>query len=162
MMRPPRGLASRLMVAQLLVIATGALTMVVASVLVAPALFSEHLTRTGEESPQVQEHAEEAFASSFAISLAVAMVASLTAAGMVSWFMVRRVARPVVALADAADAVAAGDYSVTVPTGGFGSELTRLVWCLRPHGQPARRHRCDPHQHARRPRPRAAHSAGDP
>ena len=126
MMRPPRGLASRLMVAQLLVIATGALTLVVASVLVAPALFSEHLTRTGEESPQVQQHAEQAFASSFAISLAVAMVASLTAAGLVSWFMVRRVARPVVALADAADAVAGGDYSVTVPTGGFGSELTRL------------------------------------
>jgi len=125
-MHPPRGLASRLMAAQLLVIATGAVTLVVASVLVAPALFSEHLTRTGEESPQVQQHAEQAFASSFAISLAVATVASLTAAGLVSWFMVRRVARPVVALADAADAVAGGDYSVTVPAGGFGSELTRL------------------------------------
>ena len=125
-MHSPRGLASRLMAAQLLVITTGALTLVVASVLVAPALFSEHLTRTGEDSPEVQQHAEQAFASSFAISLAVAMVASLTAAGLVSWFMVRRVARPVVALADAADAVAAGDYSVTVPTGGFGSELTRL------------------------------------
>jgi signal transduction histidine kinase len=114
------------MAAQLLVITTGALTLIVASVLVAPALFSEHLTRTGEDSPEVQQHAEQAFASSFAISLAVAMVASLTAAGLVSWFMVRRVARPVVALADAADAVAAGDYSVTVPAGGFGSELTRL------------------------------------
>jgi two-component system sensor histidine kinase BaeS len=125
-MHSPRGLASRLMAAQLLVITTGALTLIVASVLVAPALFSEHLTRTGEDSPEVQQHAEQAFASSFAISLAVAMVASLTAAGLVSWFMVRRVARPVVALADAADAVAAGDYSVTVPAGGFGSELTRL------------------------------------
>jgi signal transduction histidine kinase len=114
------------MAAQLLVIATGALTLVVAAVLIAPALFSEHLTRTGEDSPQVQQHAEQAFASSFAISLAVALVASLTAAGLVSWFMVRRVARPVVALADAADAVAGGDYTVTVPTGGFGSELTRL------------------------------------
>ena len=114
------------MAAQFLVIATGAITLVVASVLVAPALFSEHLTRTGEDSRQVQQHAEEAFASSFAISLVVALVASLTAAGLVSWFMVRRVARPVVALADAADAVAAGDYSVSVPTGGFGSELTRL------------------------------------
>jgi two-component system sensor histidine kinase BaeS len=40
--------------------------------------------------------------------------------------MVRGVAHPVVELADAADAVAAGDYSVRVPTGGFGSELTRL------------------------------------
>lgn len=126
MIHPPRGLASRLMAAQLLVIATGALTLVVAALLIAPALFAEHLTRTGEESPQVQQHAEEAFASSFAVSLAVALVASLTAAGLVSWFMVRRVALPVVALADAADAVAGGDYTVTVPAGGFGSELTRL------------------------------------
>ena len=125
-MRPPSGLAARLMVAQLLVIATGALTLVVAAVLVAPALFSEHLARTGEDSPMVQQHAEEAFASSFAISLTLATVAALTAAGLVSWFLVRRVAHPVVELADAADAVAAGDYAVTVPTGGFGNELTRL------------------------------------
>ena len=125
-MRRPSSLAARLMVAQLLVIATGALTLVVAAVLVAPALFSEHLARTGEDSPMVQQHAEEAFASSFAIALTLAVVAALTAAGLVSWFLVRRVAHPVVELADAADAVAAGDYAVTVPTGGFGSELTRL------------------------------------
>ena len=122
----PSGLAARLMVAQLLVIATGALTLVAADAVVAPALFSEHLARTGADSPLVRQHAEEAFASSFAISLALAMVAALTAAGLVSWFMVRRVAHPVVELADAADAVAAGDYTVWVPTGGFGSELTRL------------------------------------
>jgi two-component system sensor histidine kinase BaeS len=125
-MRRPTSLAARLMVAQLLVIATGALTLVVATALVAPALFAEHLTRTGEDSPQVKQHAEEAFASSFAISLTLAMVAALTAAGLVSWFLVRRVAHPVVELADAADAVAAGDYAVRVPAGGFGSELTRL------------------------------------
>jgi len=125
-MRRPSSLAARLMVAQLLVIATGAVTLVVAAVLVAPALFSEHLARTGEDSPQVQQHAEEAFASSFAISLALATVAALSAAGLVSWFLVRRVAHPVVELADAADAVAAGDYAVRVPAGGFGSELTRL------------------------------------
>ena len=54
------------------------------------------------------------------------MVAALIAAGLVSWFLVRRVAHPVVDLADAADAVAAGDYAVRVPAEGFGSELTRL------------------------------------
>jgi signal transduction histidine kinase len=114
------------MIAQVLVIATGAITLVVAAALVAPGLFSEHLARTGENSPQVRLHAEEAFASSFALSLTLAMVAALTVAGLVSWFMVRRVAHPVVELADAADAVAAGNYAVAVPTGGFGSELTRL------------------------------------
>ncbi len=127
MTRRPLGLAPRLMLAQLLVIGTGALALIGAALLVAPGLFSEHLARTGEESLPVRQHAEEAFASSFTISLAVATVASLTVAGLVSWFMVRRVARPVEALADAAGAVAAGDYLVSVPTGGFGGELTRLA-----------------------------------
>jgi signal transduction histidine kinase len=125
-MRKPTGLAARLMTAQVLVIGTGALTLVLAMASVAPSLFAEHLARTGEDAPLVQQHAKEAFASSFAISLTLAMVAALTAAGLVSWFLVRRVAHPVVKLADAADAVAAGDYAVRVPAQGFGSELTRL------------------------------------
>jgi len=125
-MRQPTGLAARLMTAQVFVIGTGALTLVLAMALVAPPLFAEHLARTGEDAPLVQQHAKEAFASSFAISLTLAMVGALTAAGLVSWFLVRRVAHPVVELADAADAVAAGDYAVRVPAQGFGSELTRL------------------------------------
>jgi signal transduction histidine kinase len=52
-------------------------------------------------------HAQEAFLSSFFIALALALVAALTAAGLVSWFLVRRVSRPVAALADTADALAA-------------------------------------------------------
>jgi two-component system sensor histidine kinase BaeS len=120
------GLAARLMTAQVLVIGVGALTLVLASALVAPALFSEHLARTGEDSPMVREHAAQAFASSFAISLGVALLAALTAAGLVSWFLVRRVAHPVAALADAADALAAGNHQVRAPAGGFGSELERL------------------------------------
>lgn len=120
------GLAARLMTAQVLVIGVGALTLVVAAALVAPSLFNEHLARTGEDSPMVREHAAQAFASSFAISLALAMVAALSAAGLVSWFLVRRVAHPVAALADAADALSAGNYQVRAPAGGFGSELERL------------------------------------
>lgn len=120
------GLAARLMTAQILVIGVGGLTLVVASALVAPALFSEHLARSGEDTPAVRLHAERAFVSSFSISLAIALVASLTAAGLVSWFLVRRVAHPVAALADAADALAAGSYQVRAPAGGFGSELERL------------------------------------
>ena len=120
------GLAARLMTAQVLVIGVGALTLVLASALVAPALFSEHLARSGEDTPAVRLHAERAFASSFAVSLALALVAALTAAGLVSWFLVRRVAHPVAALADAADALAAGNHQVRAPAGGFGSELERL------------------------------------
>lgn len=46
--------------------------------------------------------------------------------GTASWFLVRRVAHPVAQLADAADAVAAGDYRVHVPHTGFSSEIVRL------------------------------------
>ena len=126
-MARPAGLASRLMTAQVLVIGVGAVTLVVTAVLVAPGLFHVHLARTGEDSPAVRHHAEQAFVSSFAIALALATLAALAAAGLVSWFLVRRIADPVVQLADTADAVAAGQYSVTVPEAGFASELTRLA-----------------------------------
>ncbi len=126
MTRGPAGLAVRLMTAQIVVIAIGGLTLVISAVLIAPGWFSEHLARSGESSPAVLRHAEEAFASSFGAALALGMGASITAAGLVSWFLVRRVARPIAELAIAADAVAAGDYSVRAASDGFGSELTRL------------------------------------
>ena len=126
MTRRQTGLAARLMTAQILVIGIGGLTLVVSALLIAPPWFSEHLARSGETSPEVLAHAEEAFASSFGVALSVAMVASLTAAGLVSWFLVRRVALPVGQLASAADAVAAGDYTARAGTDGFGSELARL------------------------------------
>ena len=126
MARPAR-LATRLMTAQVLVIGVGAITLVVTAALVAPGLFHMHLARTGEDSPEVRHHAEQAFASSFAIALGLATVAALAAAGLVSWFLVRRIAQPVAQLADAADAVAAGRYTVAVPEAGFASELARLA-----------------------------------
>lgn len=124
--RPPSRLAGRLMTAQILVIAVGSLTLAAATLLVAPGLFHRHLAHAGVDSPQVRKHAEEAFASSFAISLTIATVAALATAGLVSWFLVRRVAHPVEELALAADAVAAGNYRVAIPTADFSSELQRL------------------------------------
>ena len=123
--RRPR-LATRLMLAQALVVAIGAITLVVAATLVAPGLFRDHLMHAGVTDPEVQVHAEEAFASSFAIAVAVAVVAALTAAGLVSWFLVRRISRPVEDLADSAHEVAAGRYDVEVPAATFSNELNEL------------------------------------
>jgi signal transduction histidine kinase len=114
------------MTAQVLVIAVGAVTLLVTALLVAPPLFHTHLVHSGESNPRVQQHAEEAFAASFAIALAVGAACALAAAGIVSWYLVRRVADPIVALADAADSVAGGDYEVHVPPGGFATEVQRL------------------------------------
>jgi two-component system sensor histidine kinase BaeS len=127
-MTSPRsaGLAARLMILLVLVIAVGSVTLVVATDLLAPGLFRSHLQRSGERSPAVLHHAEQAFNSAFTISLSVATLAALAAAGLVSWFLVRRVAHPVQELADAADAVAAGNYRVQVPVADFSSELQRL------------------------------------
>lgn len=127
-MTPPRtaGLAARLMILLILVIAVGSVTLAVAADMLAPGLFRAHLKRSGENSPAVLHHAEQAFSSAFTISLSLAALAALAAAGLVSWFLVRRVAHPVQALADAADAVAAGNYQVQVPPAEFSSELQRL------------------------------------
>ena len=119
-------LASRLMTAQALVIAVGGLTLFVTASLVAPGLFHEHLARTGVNSAEVTHHAEQAFGASFAIAITVAMAASLVAAGFISWFLVRRVARPVEELADAAETVAGGTYRVDVSREPFSRELEQL------------------------------------
>ena len=126
MTSPGPRLATRMMVAQAVVVSVGAITLVVTAAIVAPGRFTEHLTHVGVESPVVQAHAEEAFASAFGISVAVAAVFALLAAGLVSWFLVRRVSKPVEELAEAAEAVAAGRYDVTVPDAAFSRELHQL------------------------------------
>ena len=123
--RTPR-LATRLMLAQAIVVCVGALTLVIAAALVAPGLFHEHLMQGGVDEPMVAMHAEEAFASSFGISVAIAGITSLMAAGLVSWFIVRRVAGPVEELAASAEAVAAGRYGVAVPSATFSAEFRQL------------------------------------
>ena len=119
-------LATRLMQAQVLVVGVGTLTLLVSAIIVAPLLFHDHLIRAGVTDVDVQAHAEEAFASAFAISVALAAVTALLAAGAVSWFMVRRVSRPVEDLARSAEVVATGRYDVDVPDASFSSELHQL------------------------------------
>jgi signal transduction histidine kinase len=57
--------------------------------------------------------------------LAVAGVLGLLVAGLLSWYLSRRIVRPVLQLSDAADAVAAGNYDVEVPLNAPG-ELGHL------------------------------------
>lgn len=125
-MTPRPRLAVRLMQAQALVIGVGGLTLIGAAVMVAPQLFHIHLIDSGVGDLEAQVHAEEAFASSFAISVAVAAIAALLTAGAISWFLVRRVSRPVELLAQSAQAVAAGTYDVAVPDAAFSRELDQL------------------------------------
>ena len=58
--------------------------------------------------------------------LAIAGLLGLLVAAMLAWYLSRRIVRPVLQLADAADAVAAGDYAVSVPENAPG-ELGHLA-----------------------------------
>jgi hypothetical protein len=107
-------LAVRLMLAQVLVITAGAVTLLVTAFLVAPGLFSDHLAHAGVSDPEALGHAEAAFTVAFGIALPVGALMSLTAAGLVSWVLVRRLARPIEQLAASADVIAAGGRDVPV------------------------------------------------
>ena len=126
MTKSSSSLAGRLMTAQVLVIGAGGVSLVVAATLIAPRQFRAHLALAGENAPEVAKHAEAAFASAFSESLAVSLAAALVTAALVSWFLVRRVTRPVEELARAADSIAAGQYRVALPAAGFSSEIRRL------------------------------------
>lgn len=120
-------LASRLMLAQVLVVAVGAVTPVIAALLIAPRLFHMHLLQADVANSEVTFHAEEAFRSAMGIAVALGVVMSLLAAGIISWFLVRRIAAPIEQLVDATRDVAAGLYDVDMPSSTFSRELSELA-----------------------------------
>ena len=58
--------------------------------------------------------------------LGLAFLVGIAVAGALGWYLSRRITKPVLALADAADAVAAGNYSVEIPAAG-GDEIGELT-----------------------------------
>jgi signal transduction histidine kinase len=58
--------------------------------------------------------------------LAVAVVVGVVLAGLLSWWLSRKITGPVTALASAADEIAGGNYAVRVPVGHGGDEITHL------------------------------------
>ena len=125
-MKRPVGLAGRLFTVQLLVIGITFLTLLITVALIAPNLFLHHLEMTGEDSAVVQAHAREAFETSVGLALLAAAAVAVIAATALSWFLARRVSRPITALSAAAESVAHGNYDVAVPETGLGAELTTL------------------------------------
>ncbi len=119
-------LATKLLLAQLLILTIAATTLIVTALLFAPDFFAMHLKESGDATVQIKKHTREAFLSSITLSFAFASIAALLAAGLISWLLARRVARPIEQLADAADAVARREYAPELPEGGFSTELRRL------------------------------------
>lgn len=124
---PRAGLANRLMIGQVLVILSGAAALAGVATAIAPAVFRSHLGPAAGTPAEVRQHAEAAFASALGLSVAAATLVALVAAGLVSWFVVRRVSGAVEELAGAADAVSQGNYRVVLPAATFSTELQRLA-----------------------------------
>jgi signal transduction histidine kinase len=59
--------------------------------------------------------------------LAIAFVGGIVVAGMLAWYLSRRITKPVLALSRAADAVARGRYDVDLPTMHGGDEIGHLA-----------------------------------
>src|SRR5665811_2388666 len=80
----------------------------------------------GTVEPPMARHIDRAFEDTIAISLGAAVLASLITTMAVSWFLTRRITRPVQQMADAAERLAEGDYDTTVPQARLGTEFARL------------------------------------
>ena len=127
MTRQP-GLAARLLAAQLLAIAAGAVTFVLVALAAGPPLFSTHIREAlGTVPPAVSRHLDDAFATAAGVSIGVGTAAALITAAAVSLFVTRRLSRPIGALGAAAARVAAGDYTARVTPPGLGPELDTLT-----------------------------------
>jgi two-component system, OmpR family, sensor histidine kinase BaeS len=126
--RRRRGFATRLLLAQGLVLVTGALTTWLVASAVGPSIFHDHLAQAGVPHTSTEtRHIEEAFSAALLISLGVALLAAVLAALAVSWYFSRRVQRSLGAVADAAGQIAAGRYSARVPAPGLGTEFATLA-----------------------------------
>ncbi len=122
------GFATRLMVAQLGVLLASVLTAAVVAALVGPRLFHDHLLRaSGTLNDDQVLHAERAYLDSSLLSLGVALVIAIGSASLVTWYLARRLRRPLTELSSAARAIAGGRYDRRVAPTGAGAELDEFA-----------------------------------
>ncbi|MBB2892058.1 sensor histidine kinase [Flexivirga oryzae] len=122
------GIATRLLLAQGLVVTCGAITAAGVAAIVGPPLFHHHLLMAGERpnTPELR-HIERAYTSANTIALGMAVLIALIAAIAVTWYLSRRLTRPVVQLAAVAERISYGDYSARATPAAAGPELASLT-----------------------------------
>ena len=119
-------LRTRILGAMALVVLAGAGTLIVVSLLLAPAIFYNHLEQAGVARDDVLAmHVDEGFATAIVVSTLVGVaIAALVAAAMAT-LVSRRISRPVAIAAAATTQLASGDYSARVPTPRHGPRTRR-------------------------------------
>ena len=116
-----------MLAAIVVVVVVGSLSAWAVVSLIGPAVFHVHLLRSGTSDPGVVQHSEEAFATASAYSLGVALFAALVTSVVVSLLVTRRITRSLGQVRFAAGRIAAGDYTVQVPSVGMGAEFDDLA-----------------------------------
>lgn len=123
-----RGIAARLVLAQIVVIAACLATAAAVALLVAPPIFRQHLAHYPPAvSPEMSEHITQAYVSAGVISVVAALAIALVAAVVVTVHISRRITRPLADLAAAAARLADGDYTISVASPAAGPELEQLA-----------------------------------
>ncbi|MCB0911356.1 MAG: HAMP domain-containing histidine kinase [Propionibacteriaceae bacterium] len=132
MKRPTRpkdwSLGVRLFVAQSLVLLAAIATAGGVAAILGPTLFHDHLIASGHvpTSPEIP-HIEQAYLDSSTASLAVAMVVAIGCALGVTYYVTRRIRRPLEKLSTAAKALSQGSHEPVVIEAGAGPELANLA-----------------------------------
>lgn len=122
------GLATRLLVGQILVLMAGVVTAGVVAAIIGPPVFHDHLLRAGlSHSPTQLLHIELAFRDASWISVGVGLAVAVVAATAVTWLFTRRLRRPLAVVAAGARQVARGYYTTRIPEIGSGTELDDLA-----------------------------------
>ena len=122
------GLGTRLLAALALVLVTAGLTAWLVAGAVGPAVFHEHMLRSGVDADaQVISHAEEAFRTASGLALTIALGAATLASLVVSLFLTRRIGASLSALTSAARLVAGGRFDSRVPPPGMGAEFDEVA-----------------------------------
>lgn len=122
------GLGARLVLAQSIVLIGAILPAGLIAAVVGPPLFHEHMLRAGLNPGSAQlRHVEEAQRVANLISLGIAIAIAALLAIAVSWYLTRRLQRPLHELTQAAAAVSSGDYGARVPPNRATPEFDRLA-----------------------------------
>jgi len=120
-------MSAKLLASQLLVVAAGAVTLLLVALSVGPGIFHHHIRDAlGYVPPDVARHLDMAYNTATVISLSIAVGAAVLMALILSTIVSARVVRPVRALAGAAQRIARGAHAARVPVRGT-DELAQLA-----------------------------------
>ena len=128
--RRNKGLMFQMLIGQGALIVVNGVILVVAALALTPSIFSGHLTDAGVTSASARAHVTDAYIASFKVSLVSAAVISVIISGVLAWYFVLRIVRPIDEVTTFAQSLASGDVNAISPLNNSISELDKLTSAL--------------------------------